>query len=454
MLEVGAKAHDLALKRNDDPTNARERLQHPAYFVIMPQGNRPQQGLAIRTESGTTVHPKTWYVEIDHQRADTLVPHEYGHVMLFQSLPGDLPPHPGILPHTTGAITNDVTAFSEGWGIHFETLAGDYRENHQLYQEFHREEFPLEGPPKLGDSLLPARDLMTYSQSYRRYTSVKENCFAYLPRPAPRFVAGATPDGNDVLARWTDTTYDPARVKTLEQMVASEGVIATLFYRLATAPRRTNSDDSGPLLPDPGRYADFFEAFAELTEERARQTPLVLIFLEHLLEQAGDAERRRIARIAQEVFHYTLTLKGAPELYAGLHEAGHRLDLGAYRKGQNQLSDAMSVALELLIEEPSAPSELVAPELWIKNDRVTINLAVLGLDGAPLVFDLNTAPSTLLMTLPAVDYAAASAIVNRRSSLGGFETLDQLSSVRAIGGATLTELKRMHAECLETPDDR
>jgi len=452
VLEVGARARELALKRSEDQASARLRLDHPAYFVILPQGNRPKQGLAIRTETGTQSFPESWYVEIDHQRADTLVPHEYGHVMMFESLPGDMPPHPPLLPHTTAAITNDVTAFSEGFGIHFETLAGDFADNQRLYREVHRDAFPLDEPPKMGDSLLPARDLMTYSQSYRRYTAVKENSFACLPRPAPRFAAGAIPDGNDVLARWTDSTSDPASVKTLEQMVASEGVIAALFYRLATAPAGSAGD--GPRLPDPARYAAFFAAFAELTEERARQTPLALIFLEHLLEQAEETERRRLARIAQEVFHYTLTLDGAPERYASVHEAGHRVDQSAYRRRINELNQEMLAALELLIEDPSAPALRVAPELWIRNDRIQIDLAVLGLSGAPLVLDLNTAPITLLMTLPAVDFEIASAIVAHRGRLGGFRSIEQLGEVRQVGPAILAEVVRMHTDCLTLLEER
>lgn len=49
-------------------------------------------------------------------------------------------------------------------------------------------------------------DLFNYAQTYRRYTCIKENCFAYLPRIPEAYVRDRKPSAEDVLARWTDTT--------------------------------------------------------------------------------------------------------------------------------------------------------------------------------------------------------------------------------------------------------
>jgi len=379
-------------------------------------------------------------------RASTLIPHEYGHVLMFMSLPGDLPADPQLLPHTTGAITNDVVAFSEGWGIHFETLAGDRREDPRAHAAWHRDAFAVTGELAAGDSLLPATDLLTYAQTYRRYTCIKDNCFAYLPRPVAARVRDVAPTSADLVAWWTDTTYDPARVRSLEQLVASEGVIAALFYRLATAPSPggPRGELGDPALPDPARYAALFDAFARIREERARTTPTVLVFLEALLDEAPPHERARIARIAMEVFHYTLGVREAPALYADLHAAGHRLDKQAVKQRLAAAATELATATRRLADHPAVLRDVAAPELWLVNAHVRLDLPRLEIAGRPLVFDLNTAPIDLLMTIPGVTYVEATAIDDARRRRG-LRAIDELAAIPGVRTATVDAVRAMRA---------
>jgi len=423
ILALGEQMRQRGRARCGSDAACTKRFDQPAYFAITPGGNRPQQGFTLVADGTTRALPDAWYVEIDPDKASTLIPHEYGHVMMFASLPGDLPQKPQTLPHTTGAITNDVVAFSEGWGIHFETLAGDRRDESATFAEWHRDAFATDGGVTKGDSMVAVTDLFNYAQTYRRYTCVKENCFAYLPRMPESYARDRKPTADDVLARWTDTTFDPARVRSLAQMVASEGVIATLFYRLATAP-----GPRGDALPDPARYAACFDAFARITEERATTTPVVLVFLEALLDGAAPAERRRIARIALEVLHYTPSISDAPRLYAELHAAGHRVDKPAFQQRIASVTPELERAVARLVDQPSSIAEAVAPELWLVNDTFRFELPILGLRQRPLVFDLNAAPVELLMTIPGVGYAEATAIddARRRRAL---RSLDELAAI-------------------------
>ena len=154
--------------------------------MLVKRGNRPKRGLAIKRGGKVQRLPETWYVEVDSRGDASLLAHEYGHVMMFNCLSRaflqEPPLHPRVLPHTTGAMTNDLMALTEGWGIHFETLAGDRQENPEVFARAGRRAFPVTGDPLKGDSLLPARDLLSYAQSYRRHACIKENCFSYLPR--------------------------------------------------------------------------------------------------------------------------------------------------------------------------------------------------------------------------------------------------------------------------------
>ncbi|MBS1118936.1 MAG: hypothetical protein H6Q90_1164 [Deltaproteobacteria bacterium] len=445
VLAVGEEAKRRARGRCGADVACARKLDHPAYFVIAPGGNRPHHGLAIASEGKTVELADAWYVEIDPAHASILIPHEYGHVLMAESLPDDLPQLPQTLPHTTGAITNHVVAFSEGWGIHFETLAGDRRQEVETYASWHRDAFAVAGPLAEGDSFVPVTDLFNYAQTYRRYGCIKDNCFAYLPRPLESYIHDRTPNAEDVLARWTDTTFDPALVRSLDQMVASEGVIAALFYRLATAPEPAGPPGAvgDPPLPDPKRYAAFFDAFAHITEHRASATPAVLVFLEALIREAAPEERSRIARIAMEVFHHTLVVRDAPRLYAELHAAGHRVDKPSFKQRLASATPELEAAVQRLAEHPESLAEVVGPALWIENEALRIDLPVLGLRQRPLVLDLNAAPIELLMTIPGVTYREASALDAARRSRS-FRSLDDLA-IQGVRRATLDKVRAMRA---------
>jgi hypothetical protein len=459
VLDAGASAAAIALRAcvaQEDEAICVARHDNPALFVIVEGGNRPKQGLAIVGAERDRVLPEAWYVEVDPRRAATLVPHEYGHAIMFGLLGAEPPDHPPLLPHTTGAISDDVLAFSEGWGIHFETLAGDRPELVPVRSRLARDVFPVAGPLAQGDSLLEGKDLLSYSQSYRRYLAIKENRFATLPRIDAGLAARGTPMDEELLARWTDTTADPARLRTLEQMVASEGLVATLFYRLATAgsPAATADASGARPLPSIARYEAFFEAFAAMTWEA--DAPSLLEFLARLVEGAETDERRRMVRTALEVFHYVGFIDDAATFHAELHGAGHRMDLPHFREALGPASEARAAAVERLVETPDGLLTAAGPELWLSVPDVALGFAIFGMDPVPLVIDLNSAPEEFLMALPGVDHAIAAAIAARRLHAGPFARLDDLAAVDGVDAAIVDALRALRwppPEADEIPAD-
>jgi DNA uptake protein ComE-like DNA-binding protein len=408
------------------------------------------RGLAIQRGGRVEKLPKTWYMEMDHRGAVSLVPHEYGHVLMFSLLPESLHEHAfghqRTLPHTTGAITNDLTAFSEGWGIHFETLVGDRRENPDHYASLHRDLFRTGGELLKGDSFFATRDLMSYSQSYRRYTCIKENCFAYLPRTPATIVSDGTPTSTQLRVAWSDTTVDPARLRTLEQMVASEGLVAALFYRLATAPDPAGPEGGpgDPRLPDPKRYGAFFDAFSELTPKRVTRTPFVLAFLERLIARSAPAERQRIVQIAAEVFHHTLTVRDAPKIYAQLHAAAKLLDKERVQEILKRVAPRISAGLKEIAERPDLLRKAAAPELWLVNDQVKLDVPVFGIKELPLALDINTATVPYLMTIPGMDLPKARLVESRRQEQGGFKDLEQFLATVELSNEAKTRIKAIY----------
>jgi hypothetical protein len=195
-------------------------------------------------------------------------------------------------------------------------------------------------------------------------------------------------------------------------------------------------------LPDPRRYGRFFQAFAELTEERLESTPATLVFLRHLIESSPPAERRLIVRTALEVFHYTIAWPEAPAFFARIHAAGHLVDIEAYRKGLEDIAETMEEEVERLLENPSLLSKAAAPEIWFRNRTFLVTLPILGIEECPLVFDLNTAPIEFFLTVPGMDYQQASRIVENRQAKGGFRSIDDIAALDVLKPEVLAELEK------------
>ncbi len=450
VLRLGAASREVGLEGcKDSPDACARRYDHPALLVLVKRGNRPKRGLAVLDGAALRRLPETFYMEVDPRGDPALIAHEYSHVVMYNCLSKAFivspPLHPRTLPHTTAAISNDLLAFTEGWAIHFETLAGDRRENPRVFARAGRA-FAVDGDPLKGDSLLAARDLLSYAQSYRRQWCIKENCFSYLPRPRADLERLQQVTPIHVLERWTDSTHDPSRLRTLEQLVASEGAVATLFYRLATSPTPRGPAGQGgdPPLPDPALYRAFLEAFARLTPEGIRATPTVLSFAEHLLGRSSPAERTRVARVLLETTHYTPLLRDAPAAHQELHRHGRRLEPKQFKARAAALARRMADAVKRLSAKPELLRQAAGPELWLANKQMTLDMPILGVRKVPLNVDLNTAPRVMLMTIPGVDAALARAAVEARlrRPFKSLEDFAQRLKLSAPVAATLQQMRR------------
>ncbi len=144
--------------------------------------------------------------------------HETGHVLLRRLLTR-LPAGRSRINHGSLTVTDDPTAFDEGFAIHFQALSRLMTVNSAL---------------KANDSGLGRKPFTSLWQSNvdgtLRIDGVRRNWFIHrqlLP-----------PGDDDAVARQANSSaFDVGALKNGNQMMASEGVVATLFYR-AMAPAR------------------------------------------------------------------------------------------------------------------------------------------------------------------------------------------------------------------------
>ena len=144
------------------------------------------------------------------------LPHELGHLIL-KAIAGDFHEGPARKMHQGMTVTDYPTAFDEGYAEHFEVLASD----------LHVTKFP-------NDNIATDFDVLWVSAAdgQLRVDGVKHNLFIHR-KPLPETVFDANPDLYRLfLDEETSTVFLPTELKNGQQMMASEGVISTLFYRI------------------------------------------------------------------------------------------------------------------------------------------------------------------------------------------------------------------------------
>ena len=134
----------------------------------------------------------------------------------------------------------------------------------------------------------------------------------------------------------------------------------------------------------------------------------------------------------------------APEVY--VHIAGAVEKPGLYRfVDGSRVADAVEAA-----GGPLPRADLDAINLaQVLTDGIRIEVPRKGSVAAmtpstttsPAVVNLNSADQTALETIPGVGPVTAAAILQHRTEIGGFESLEQLLDVSGIGPATLEALR-------------
>ena len=128
-------------------------------------------------------HPAVPFLvlELDSRSLSETLFHEGGHLLHSVATRGHRATASwSAVLHTTFAVTDPLTAVSEGYAIHFETLLGHFGRDEETRGFYHRlaPAFDLkEG--RRAEYYAPIADLMTFSQSWARYQAVRDTWPAF-----------------------------------------------------------------------------------------------------------------------------------------------------------------------------------------------------------------------------------------------------------------------------------
>ena len=330
--------------------------------------------------------------------------HEMGHVFLRRLLP-KLPQGYSRAPHGSLTVTDNPTAFDEGFAIHFQGLVRRLTHNVALRNQ----DLGLESKPFVSYWLSNLDRAV-------RIDGMRRNWFVQAQIPLPG-------NGDPLARRDQSTLFDTAHLKNGNQMMASEGVLATIFYRWLVP----GSAERAAVLQ---RYGALFDALLALDKQSHLEpdAPLVL----DLIDARRVLDPKEGARVLAMVVETTYGATADATLSAGFESLAARGRLGDMTGFTNELKAsraALAHLQETVAHSPATAHAALGPDIWLFKERPRA-----------LAVNLNTAEREYLLELPGIDAMTADRALDSRRAKGPFKDLSDFAKRSGVNPATASQL--------------
>jgi len=396
----------FVLKLDEQAQRLNGQALQPTWLLLTEEeGGFAQRGFWLR-QSGHERYIDQPYVALLTDAAsvtdgsfEEVFAHETGHVLLRRLLP-NLPAGMSRVRHGSLTVTDDPTALDEGFAIHFQALSHLLTANPALRAH----------DAGLGDKAFTPLWQSNVDGTFR-IDGVRRNWFIHrqlLP-----------PGNDDTLGRRANSSaFDVAALKNGNQMMASEGVVATLFYR-ALARR-----------PSAARYASLFRALQRLNSQELKpDSPLLPLLVQNWIV-ADPSQGNEFLRLFIETTYGATIETALPQATVALAQVGRVGNQEAFVEQLKPARERLAALTERTARQPGLLTAALGPAIWLASS-------------VPLIVNVNTAESDELAALDHSLACCAGNIVAERDAHGPYQSLDEL--VRRTGLAaplpeTLSEL--------------
>jgi hypothetical protein len=466
------RSHDAALS-----PAARAALNEPTYLFISDRaGGFAGQGFWLEAADGTLREMREVpYVDMqfsadelsgdDFGDVDQIFPHELGHVLLHE-LTGWQGQKVSTKIHFSTVRSDPWIALDEGWAEHFQPAAIDHtrsdvmreRRNQVLpsagdgwYARFAREE-------TAGCLFCPANlSLPLWQGGYEQHLrdgAVRENLFVHQVVLPPALSSGRRPPVEAMLYRDVIPPTTDAPLKNGAQMLASEGVMATLFYRLTTDPRLQNSYREAAFYEPfllPSKSADWEQVQPEdlFAPQENAYLKLFDVFAHSVTWEVDGETSPAIAVIAAYAEQFPDEAAAVYDIFLDVTQ-GATVETAAF--SQAGRPDYLPGLRERLLRGEVRLDDNLGPQLWPANTGFRggggvwryfdFLLSLL----QPYTFDLNAADAADLRSVPGVTAALADDIVAARERQGHFHSLADLAEIEGVTPEVLEQFYAMQTE--------
>lgn len=352
-------------------------------IALEPGGNYARQGLRVLRGGSYVEQPDLPYLllSLDEGSLSLTFLHEGGHVVDGIARRGNRYEAAwSALPHSTFAVTNPATALGEGYAIHLETLWGHYGSTPSRTAWYHRTE-PNWSPDRAlsGEFLAPIRDLLSFSQNWARYRSVRDGEVAF--------------EGHVYEDSYLRSQYGPSRdigqLKNGNAMVASEGVVAAVLFWIVDGQARAGGAEPLRGLDQQSLIEAELRLVEALRRTRSKRAPYRPDLIDVVATFGRDAASTRHAVERFVGVTRGVTAKPAMRIeWETLHRSAVELDIATARKVADALETARREIVAAAIKDAERLRAGVGPVLPVSLERVKVQLKALG-EPFAVEFDLN-----------------------------------------------------------------
>ena len=440
-------------------------FQEPLYICLIQGGNRPKCGFFLKKGEEITEKTEVFYIEMppEPKKFEGIFSHEHGHLLDFYLSNYNFPSSPARPVHTISAITDFETAFIEGWGEHFEIMTIDMTKNQEIRDFYNLND--LKGK----SYFFYLQDMLTLSQSFKRYLWVKGNLFAFKKNNC--LTDGLTGEefNKNFIYNWMNYSFSGGELKNAQQMLSCEGVASHIFYQMAT--------DKNLMERYRGKdfYRDFFNKEEKFTvsdispqenmylkmiygkyyffkdyekEKPSEAGPMFLDFVMKYIELFPE-DRDDILQIFCLSTFFTTSLKDGMEIYRKADFNAHMLcyDMEGTSRNFKELYGVIQKNFNEIKNDSSLLYKNVGPPLWIENE--TFKSVWPGQKMDSISINLNGAEDFELMTLEGMTVKQAEALINYREKAGYFSGIKEIEKTGILTETQVKELFKMRELYLE-----
>jgi hypothetical protein len=410
-------------------------------FLSKNEGGFPRKGIWLTEADGHEVHyPDLQFVDLvlDKERIRrgdlSIYTHELGHVMmgliLDETLDG-LKLRRSHKQHVSMGVTDYMTAFSEGWGVHFQRLAYDHTEKYRKVFD---------------DKLTPSRSMSMVWHSgmdeYLRLNFVKDNGYIY-----EKFIQlGVDQDTlnqeQKILLEHTSPAFDHTRIKNAQEMLSCEGILATLFYQINSdktlAENYMSSEFYAPFLLKPmpsgvkpeavftpleNMMLKNFWVWKKMTGSGFSGNPF-MAWLDEWCRQF-PSDREVILKLFVQITKGVTITPDLARLSEKINYVGQIGDYQAFMKLIPPYQELLAKLIQQVVADPSYLTANIGPELWVTTRKVKIRRGLwVPEPKMPLSVNLNSAGLSEIEVFAGKDQAPA--FLMKRKELGYFASLEQI----------------------------
>lgn len=429
--------HKSAVKLNRCVRKLANNIKGPDALLLSDnEGGFAQRGLIIKKNNQYTEYPDLNYVDLvlDEEKVENgelqIFTHELGHVMISNAIP-DFPKGKAVKQHLSTGITDYFTAFDEGFAIHFERLSYEAVPRYRNIAD-HKYGY-------CGDSISTwASEL----DSRLRLEGVKNNIFVHK-KVIPDIDLSDMELKDIILLEHTSPDFDRLKLKNAQEMLSSEGVIATIFYRINTNKQLQNNyldkhfynKFLSEEIKNDNEIKEVFSPFENVMlkdlwvftcvkEKMCDNLAPFIEFIKTWCDCFPDDKHEILNIFINTTFGRTIT-NTAGELFERMSYNGIMGRIEEYIKLLTEYRKLINDIISRVEKGELKLDGNVGKELWIETDNVKIPLTLWSdEEQASLRVNLNTASAYDLMPFTDYDSEKARGIIRLRDEKGYFKNLN------------------------------